>query len=259
MAKRFIQPDWKQLRKLNEKLQRAWFYLWDQCDDIGVYHYDPDYLKLDLKITNGISLSDLSKLPECEILPGERILIKNFITVNYTNLKHNYNPHKPAFRDLDKNNLKLNLSLNQASLKLEEEEEDKDKDEGEEEGGLGEGFFVNELPKDTELTNLEINEVINFIQVACNGKIITEKDVGDRWRAFKIDNFKKREWYASHEKLISHFRHSLKNELNKNGHSATTKQHPVSRSDRQRENLAFVKSVGNAEYTNLIREKNNGG
>lgn len=128
MAKRFIQPDWKKLRLLPGYLQRAWFYIWDKADDAGVYHYDEEYFKLDLKLEQDVPLAALGELPECQILPGYRILIKNFLAVNYVKLKLDYNPHKPAFRAIEKNGLTLNSSLNQASLKLEEEGEDEEED-----------------------------------------------------------------------------------------------------------------------------------
>ena len=86
MAKRFIQPEWKELRKLPEHLQRAWFYIWDKADNCGVYQYDKDYMKLDLSLTDTIHISELADLPHCEILPCERILIKNFLFFNYTQL-----------------------------------------------------------------------------------------------------------------------------------------------------------------------------
>lgn len=149
MAKRFINPDWRALRKLPDELQRAWFYIWDKADEAGVYYLDTDYMKLDLCLNEPLTINDLSKLPECEILPGERILIKNFLVVNYKNLKPDYNPHKPAFRDIEKNNLTLNSSLNQAYLKLEEEDKDKeeDKDLGKSENPLKTGPDLKEVER----------------------------------------------------------------------------------------------------------------
>src|SRR5688572_2679870 len=98
MAKRFIDPDWKKLRLLPGYMQRAWFYIWDKADEAGVYHYDREYFKLDLRLKEDVTLEDLATLPDCEILSGDRILIRNFLLVNYKELKPNYNPHKPAFR-----------------------------------------------------------------------------------------------------------------------------------------------------------------
>jgi len=123
MAKRFINPDWKILRKLSPDLQRAFFYCWDKADACGVYDYDETYLSADLGVS--IKFDDLKNLPSVKILPGEKIFFSDFIEVNYGKLKEGYNPHKPAFRALEKNKIS---SLNQACPKLEEEGEEEDKD-----------------------------------------------------------------------------------------------------------------------------------
>lgn len=135
MAKRFINPDWRLLRKLAPNLQRAYFYCWDKADACGVYDYDQIYLKADLGVS--ISVKELSTLPFVKILSGDRIFFTDFITTNYGTLKEGYNPHKPVFRALDKNKIS---SLNEACVKLEDEEEgedeykeeDKDEDKDEE-------------------------------------------------------------------------------------------------------------------------------
>lgn len=154
MLRKFIEPNWKELRKLPAELQNAWFYIWDKADDCGVYHYDSDYIKVDLNLGEAFSLKDLGKLPECEILPGERILIKNFIIVNYKELKPGYNPHKPAFRAIEKNKLTLNSSLNQAWFKLVGQEEDEDEDK--KEGVIGE---TKTEPNDYEAEKLLVPEM----------------------------------------------------------------------------------------------------
>jgi hypothetical protein len=153
MAKKMISPDWKKLRSLPGYLQRAWFYIWDKSDACGVYHFDEDYLKLDLKLEERITLADLARLPECKILPGERVLIQNFLSVNYGHLRADYNPHKAAYRDIEKNGLILNSSLNNASLKLVDTdvdvEEDKDTDVDEEVFTGGDEKFL--VPKMCEV------------------------------------------------------------------------------------------------------------
>lgn len=129
MAKRFVNPDWKLLRKLSPNLQRAYFYCWDKADACGVYVYDQAYLKVDLGVS--ISLKELGTLPGAKILTGERIFFTDFIETNYGSLKEGYNPHKPVYRALEKNQI---LSLNQACFKLEEEGEDEEEEKDEEEG-----------------------------------------------------------------------------------------------------------------------------
>ncbi len=220
MAKRFIEPNWKVLRLLSVELQRAWFYIWDKADNAGVYHFDNDYLKLDLSLKIDLNLQDLATLPECEILPGERILIKNFLVVNYTQLKHNYNPHKPAFRDLQKNGLSLNSSLNQACLKLEDEDIKEDEDEDEVQGGTGEikiqlspnGFWLDEIDKNLPIPEFSLNNTIQFIERAIQVKL-SKEEVINQWEAFKLNHFDQRIWKNNKQELFIHFRNSLKKQL----------------------------------------------
>jgi len=127
--KKFISPNWKVLRKLSSSLVQAWFYIWDQADACGVYVYDEDYLAVDLG--EKISFEQLLQLPNVKDLGSGKILLLDYIEVNYVTLKQDYNPHKPAFRSLEKNNLMLNSSLNQACIKLEKEDEDEDEKEDE--------------------------------------------------------------------------------------------------------------------------------
>ena len=128
MAKRFVNPDWKALRSLSPNLQRAYFYCWDKADACGMYEHDPVYMKADLGIA--LSIQDLAKLPGAKVVKGEKIFFTDFIEVNYGKLKEGYNPHKPAFRALEKNKIS---SLDQACVKLEDEEEEEDVKEEEDE------------------------------------------------------------------------------------------------------------------------------
>lgn len=138
MPRRFIDlsKHRQAFRKLDAKTFRAFYYLWDQCDDAGVYLIDTDQFKLD----NGFALpfEALLALPGnlCVRMAPDRILLTDFIATNYTKLKEGYNPHKPAFRALLRNELTLNASYTQACFKLEDEEEGEDEDE--DKGGTGE-------------------------------------------------------------------------------------------------------------------------
>ncbi len=124
-------------RKLAASFRSVYFYLWSKCDKCGVYVVDVDYFKID----TGEKFSE-TMLEKLENLGLKKIgagayFFSNFIEVQYGVLKENYNPHKPVWRDLKKNNLlELYLSgnissLNQACGKLEEEEEDKEEEEEE--------------------------------------------------------------------------------------------------------------------------------
>ncbi|MFK5284288.1 hypothetical protein ACI3PL_32380, partial [Lacticaseibacillus paracasei] len=60
-------------------------------------------MKADLGIA--LSVQDLAKLPGAKVVKGEKIFFTDFIEVNYGKLKEGYNPHKPAFRALEKNKI----------------------------------------------------------------------------------------------------------------------------------------------------------
>lgn len=162
MAKRFISPNWRALRKLSPELQRCFFYCWDQADAAGVYEMDIEYMEVDLGFH--LSFDELLKLPGAKKISATKFLFTDFIIVNYGGLlKHGYNPHKPVFRAIDQHGaenfsdleikiesgskeekkiqaIKIFFKLENKKIKLEEEDEDKEEDEGEDmEGVKGEG------------------------------------------------------------------------------------------------------------------------
>ena len=122
----------KTWRKLDSNLKLTWYWLWNNCDPSGVWEIDEDFFEFE----NGfeIDTSSLTKaLPnEIEASNG-KVLLKNYIVVNYcdfSKLNENYNPHKPLFRSIKKNNLKLQPSLNQACFKLVDVDEEEEEKEG---------------------------------------------------------------------------------------------------------------------------------
>lgn len=144
MGKRFIDISTlpKAWRKLEPTLKLTWFYLWNNCDASGVWEIDKDLFEFE----NGFEFDykSLKKALPNEIeISGDLILLNQYIAINYVTLKANYNPHKPVFRAIAKNNLKLKPSLNQAYFKLEDEDEDEKEDEYEK-GGVGEKTEINE-------------------------------------------------------------------------------------------------------------------
>jgi len=116
MARKVHNPNWQALRKLDASLKLALFYIWDKSDDAGVYTFDPEYMTIDTGLN--LSFTELTKIPGLERLDNDRLLITDFIRVNFGHLKPDYNPHKPAFRAIEKNQLELNPSLTQACAKL---------------------------------------------------------------------------------------------------------------------------------------------
>lgn len=155
----------KNWRKLSLEVKETFHYLWMNCDASGVWEFDNDLFEFD----NGfkLDLSFIKALGRLAVVIGDKVLLLDFIKVNYTNPKPNYNPHKPCFRAIEKNGPKIfmglginieigekgksNLvqlekyfntppSLDQASSKLVDEDEGEDKDE-DVKGGVGENFY----------------------------------------------------------------------------------------------------------------------
>jgi hypothetical protein len=138
MNRRFVDTDrWQALRKLESRTRKLYDYCWDMADASGVYEVDWEYLKIDTG--EKYKGEDFAKLPKDKVkkISPVKFLFIEFILVNYGTLRENYNPHKPVFRDLEKNKLKINSSLNQAWFKLEEEDEYKDEKEDEDEKEKG--------------------------------------------------------------------------------------------------------------------------
>lgn len=132
---------------------------------------------------------------------------------------------------------KSNHKTDHVGKNMETHVEDVNEDDNEtefKEEGLGEtvslspgGFFSNEISKDIELSEIEIGATVEFIRLICK-KVLDNREVVDRWSAFKIKQLSVKDWYNSHEKLINHFRESLKYEFingNKNGKTGQNGQH----------------------------------
>jgi len=71
------------------------------------------------------------------------------------------------------------------------------------------GFFLNDLPKDMQLSEMEVGKTIQFVKLTVK-QDVTESQVAEYWEAFKIQWFEKKEWKNSIEDLMSHFRNSFK-------------------------------------------------
>lgn len=143
-------------RKLTASLKSVYFYLWAKCDKSGVYKVDEDYFKIDTG--EKFSHDNLKKLEPIGLirLSETQYFFLNFIEVTAVGeIKEGYNPHKPIFRDIEKNNLssilefvredekgnkvfKINISsLDQASVKLVYEYEYVNEYKEEKKGGAG--------------------------------------------------------------------------------------------------------------------------
>lgn len=98
--------------------------------------------------------------------------------------------------------------------------EEEERGMGKEEGPVGlnpGGFLSDSLDKSRMLTELEVGASIVYIRIK-TGKVIDRREILDQWEAFKIKQFSVKDYYPSWEKLLNHFRDSLKLEL-KNGNN----------------------------------------
>ncbi|WP_299129431.1 hypothetical protein [uncultured Winogradskyella sp.] len=174
-SKRFIKQiiPLKVWRKLDSSLREAWYYMWMTCDEAGVFYIDEDLYEFNNKTE--FPLNQLkSELNDWLEFTDEKILIKAFIQVNFgEKLNPEYNPHKPLFRAIKKNNLKLHLSLNQASFKLVDEEEDVDESVDEDE--------------DIEKAKIKKIEVKDPVVLVPELKMpFASKEFKDQWDLWKV-------------------------------------------------------------------------
>ncbi len=171
MPKKFINPNWKELRKLPSKVREAYFYCWDKADACGVYEFDPVYFKADLGFI--LSPADLQLIPNIKKIASDKYLFTDYISINYGVLKEGYNPHKPVFRDLLKNNITLEFINFQARTKL--EEEDKEEDE-EVKGVIGEKQITQKIHSvipESNKTDLQKHIEKSYPKVAAMKKQLT--------------------------------------------------------------------------------------
>lgn len=74
------------------------------------------------------------------------------------------------------------------------------------------GFFSDQIDKSIVLTDIQIGATVEYIRIKTK-KVIDSREVVEQWEAFKIIQLSVHEWYSSFEKLLNHFRDSLKIEL----------------------------------------------
>jgi hypothetical protein len=114
----------KNWRKFSNEIKLTYFYLWNNCDESGVWETDNDLFEFD----NGFKLhsSFIQALELLIMATKSKVLVIDFIRVNYPTLTENYNPHKPCFRAINKNQIIINPSSSQACFKLVDVDEEED-------------------------------------------------------------------------------------------------------------------------------------
>mgnify|MGYP003510068661 FL=1 len=167
----------KNWRKLNKETKLTFYYLWFNCDPSGVWEIDFELFAFE----NSFEL-DLNYIKDLNVtnFKDKFLLLNDFIIVNYTALKHDYNPHKPCFRAIEKNKLILNPSLNQAYFKLVDVDEEEDVIEDEEEDKA-----QNKIKKEKKIISIKQNIYDgNFSE--------SFREEWERWKSYKKEqhNFK---------------------------------------------------------------------
>lgn len=77
---------------------------------------------------------------------------------------------------------------------------------------IGNGFYCDRIDKDSTLTEVQIGATIEFVAIKTKVRL-RPSEVSQHWDAFKIIQFSRHEWYNGFEDLLSHFRNSLKKDL----------------------------------------------
>lgn len=106
MAKRFVDTDRyrKSLRGVDCKIRLAHEWLWQNCDQAGVWITDLDLFKFECGYKLEVDAL-LKACPWVRQLPNGALFITDYIDVNCGKLKEGYNPHKPVFRSLEANGI----------------------------------------------------------------------------------------------------------------------------------------------------------
>lgn len=243
-----------------------WNFITDKCDNAGIWK--PNKIDFEVKAKYRINLDSFFKKVNGDkkrlvLLENGRWFIPGFINYQWFNKHDSYDLvlsnklHLSIFELLEKNKIPLKIVRGLKEVLKTSKDKDMEKEivfKEEEKGvGKGEGFWLNEKVMQ-DLSRVEINAVKSFIHAACQKKII-DVDVIRYWDAFRINNQNTHEWYGSHEKLMIHFRHSLKNELNKSKNELKPQSNASnSKQATQSRAIANYFEIGEQEYRDLRKE-----
>ena len=113
MKKRFTDCDiWADVwyRRLPVEYKEFWRYLCENCDNAGVWKIDDEaaafHIGRAVDSATGLRLLNEGKA-RVAALPGDRLLVLDFIAFQYGTLSHDCNPHRGVFADIERNGLRL--------------------------------------------------------------------------------------------------------------------------------------------------------
>lgn len=220
MAKRFTDTElwdkeWFML--LSCKLKCLVKLVRDKCDLSGVW--SPNWKLACDYIGEKVTAAELIAIDEGKqflMLENGKILCIGFIEFQYGVLSEKSPVHRKVLSvysshglKYDKNQIGYQYPIDRVSNSLQEEEEDKDKEKEEDEEKEKSGFFLNELDKNLEIDENQVLKTVEYIQLTIY-KQIQPNEVKNYWKAFKIQNFDKKEFQRNMAALYSHFRDFVK-------------------------------------------------
>ena len=170
-------------------------------------------------------------VPPAQVLRNNAVKVSEFDTLLNDSLTPYLIPGMGNYDDISKHKPdKTDIPIKNAHLK-------KIFEPREESTGPGlsqSGFFSDNLDKGLSLNETQVETTIEFIRLKCDGRMITSGEVEKQWEAFKILQFEQRKWYNDIGDLLSHFRQSLKIEIQKVNGNHRKNNGPASKNNSHR-------------------------
>lgn len=210
-----------------------WDFITARCDHAGVWKPNKNDFETKTKFRVNLDSFFLKVNGDKQrilLLENGRWFIPGFISYQWFNKKETFDLvlsnrlHQSIYDILIKNCISSKKVRGLKEVLKTPKDKDKVIEEGEKGLGKGEGFLISTLPMSTELTAIEIGSTKEYISIV-RQKNLTDHEIKNYWKAFKINNFSKEKWYNSYQELLSHFRDSLKFEVgNSNGKEKITEK-----------------------------------
>lgn len=93
-------------RKMDPTTRLTYYWLWEHCNEAGVWEIDPDLFHFELGFAFDLDALQALEGAVVPLRSGEHLLLPDVLAVNYGTLKDTCNPHKPVLRMLEEAGLK---------------------------------------------------------------------------------------------------------------------------------------------------------
>jgi len=222
MGKRFTDTNLNRqpwFRKLSPKIKCAVRFLFDECDNAGVWIIDMESMSFFIGET--VEKEELflkvnsDKVDRIETFGKDKIFIPGFVSFQYGKLSEDCRPHKPIIQLLKKYNLyeRVLVGYSKGINTLE--------DNTIQDNTIIETVFIKKAEEkiEGEITEMEIGKTIEFIKITAN-VLLTNQEVKNFYKAFLIHAVDTTTLSKGNHK--QHYRNWLKKQKLK-GNSATVK------------------------------------